>query len=124
MLIQKLESSLSLSCFSPIKSQCNISSEHATVGFFWLNAAEGWIDVLNDKLNTKVSKYVDDVEWYVKDTIIFSVGEWKLLSFFAEQLVWNTGNDQWSIVLYVYMQEEKFLVPCFIFSNQVLVIII
>ncbi|CAF1341722.1 unnamed protein product [Rotaria sordida] len=28
-------------------------NEHATVGFFWLNAAEGWIDVLNDKLNTK-----------------------------------------------------------------------
>ena len=30
-------------------------SEHASVGFFWMNAAEGWIDVLNDKLNTKVS---------------------------------------------------------------------
>lgn len=30
-------------------------SEHATVGFFWLNAAEAWIDVNNDKLNTKVS---------------------------------------------------------------------
>ncbi|CAF4684394.1 unnamed protein product [Rotaria sp. Silwood1] len=28
-------------------------NEHATVGFFWLNAAEGWIDVLNDKLNAK-----------------------------------------------------------------------
>ncbi|CAF1002078.1 unnamed protein product [Adineta steineri] len=28
-------------------------NEHATVGFFWLNAAEGWIDVSNDKLNTK-----------------------------------------------------------------------
>ena len=34
------------------------SSEHASVGFFWLNAAEGWIDVLNDKLNTKVSERV------------------------------------------------------------------
>ncbi|CAF2878516.1 unnamed protein product, partial [Rotaria sp. Silwood2] len=28
-------------------------NEHATVGFFWLNAAEAWIDVLNDKLNTQ-----------------------------------------------------------------------
>jgi hypothetical protein len=35
-------------------------SEHATVGFFWLNAAEGWIDVLNDKLNTKVSSCIDE----------------------------------------------------------------
>jgi len=28
-------------------------NEQVTVGFFWLNAAEGWIDVSNDKLNTK-----------------------------------------------------------------------
>jgi hypothetical protein len=32
-----------------------IFSEHATVGFFWLNAAEGWIDVNNDKLSVTVS---------------------------------------------------------------------
>ena len=31
-------------------------SEQVTVGFFWLNAAEGWIDVSNDKLNTKVKR--------------------------------------------------------------------
>ncbi|CAF4295135.1 unnamed protein product, partial [Adineta steineri] len=28
-------------------------NEHATVGFFWLNAAEGWIDVNNDKLTVQ-----------------------------------------------------------------------
>ena len=32
-----------------------ISSEHTTVGFFWLNAAEGWIDVDHDRLSIKVS---------------------------------------------------------------------
>ena len=45
----------SLSFFSLL---INHFSEHATVGFFWLNAAEGWIDVLNDKLNTKVRKSI------------------------------------------------------------------
>jgi hypothetical protein len=39
-----------------------IFSEHATVGFFWLNAAEGWIDVLNDKLNTKVSQSINRID--------------------------------------------------------------
>ncbi|CAF1072528.1 unnamed protein product, partial [Didymodactylos carnosus] len=28
-------------------------NEQASVGFFWLNAAEGWVDISNDKLNTK-----------------------------------------------------------------------
>lgn len=37
------------------KQYFSIGSEHATVGFFWMNAAEGWIDVNNDKLNVQVS---------------------------------------------------------------------
>lgn len=36
-----------------------MSSEHATVGFFWMNAAEGWIDVNNDKLNVQVSRMIE-----------------------------------------------------------------
>lgn len=35
------------------------SSEYATVGFFWMNAAEGWIDVNYDKLNTKVNMKIE-----------------------------------------------------------------
>ncbi len=68
-------------------------SEHATVGFFWLNAAEGWIDVLNDKLNTKVSSCIDEWDSCARNRFIFSVGDWNLLSFFAEQLAQTSGND-------------------------------
>ncbi|CAF3409540.1 unnamed protein product [Rotaria socialis] len=46
-------------------------NEQATVGFFWLNAAEGWIDVLNDKLNTKTN-------WFTTQTLLSS-----LTSFFG-----------------------------------------
>ncbi|CAF4688926.1 unnamed protein product, partial [Rotaria magnacalcarata] len=50
-------------------------NEQATVGFFWLNAAEGWIDVLNDKLNTKVSRSLEKVTALATDTIA-RFGDW------------------------------------------------
>ena len=51
-----------------------ISSEHATVGFFWLNAAEGWIDVQNDKLNTKVRKSLKRKRDLMREGLFLSNG--------------------------------------------------